>query len=547
MRFRTVMTYFLVLVCITGLKSQLKYVVEDFEGFVEGSKDLKKNGVFTFGNINGVIERKSEVSHAYSGEGKIQLKREGKLKYGGWGIGVTSFIELDPMHDFLNFYIYQPSTNANSAVKIEIQDDDNEDGIYESYSDDSWIYYLSVTNKNNWMLYSIPLSKFKDGNKGGDGLFNINYRDGKLLGLVFTFVDSTFGVSDRKTWSFDFICFSKGILPTGKNLFDPLPASPKDFCTLGAWSKEGNGADYTAIAKDFENLFTASSQKKLGVIHFFQPFAADGGNAENLYPSVEKINEILQEGYLPMVTLEDHFVNVNPGVKQPNLYSILEGHFDVFFANWARQIKQVKGIVLLRILHEFNGNWYPWCIVNNDKNAQLFIKAFRKIHDIFKAEQVSNVRFIWCPNSLSFPREKWNCITEAYPGDEYVDIVGMDIYNGANNNLPVWRSFRQEGIENYFILTQKMAGKPLVVCETASRERNQSEGTAVQNKAGWIKQMGESLGSDMSKIRLLTWFNEKKSFQINSSAGAEDAFLKYILQNDYFRSGTKYIYPVINK
>jgi beta-mannanase len=283
------------------------------------------------------------------------------------------------------------------------------------------------------------------------------------------------------------------------------------------------------------------------VIHFFQPFATDGGAQQNQYPSVDRINKVIESGYVPMITLEDHFVNVKPGMQQPNLYSIVEGHFDSFFKAWANQIRQVKGVVLLRILHEFNGDWYPWCLANNDKDPKLLIKAFRHIHDMFTQSNVTNVKFIWCPNSMSWPQESWNFIMDAYPGDEYVDYVGLDIYNGAGKDPTVWRSFRKEGMENYFVLTQRLPNKTLFVCETASREREAGESASAQNKAEWIRQMSEALGTDMSGVRLLAWFNEKKTFHVTSSEGAQGAFLDYVLKNDHFKSGTSYLKPLLDK
>ncbi len=513
--------------------AQLKFVVEDFEGFSDGASDLKANGVFAFGNCTAGIEEHKVVKKTYSGQRYIQLFKEGGIDYGGWGKGIGLNMDLDPEQDYLNFYVYQPVTNGINLMKIEIQEDDNGDNIYEKEKDDSWYYIQKLDNSDTWALVSIPLNKFKDGNAGGDGVFNISYKQGKLFCLVFSFLDSLH-LKNKATWAFDFICFSKGKLLSGEHLFDAPSASEGDFCGLGAWSKD-----------DFENNFSPGSDKKLGVIHFFQPFAVDGGDNQNLYPSVERINAIILKGYIPMITLEDHFVNTKKPLKQPNLYSILEGYFDPFFKDWARQIKQVKGMVLLRILHEFNGDWYPWCTLNNDKNPQLVINAFRHICDIFRKEGVNNVKFIWCPNSMSLPQEKWNSIMDAYPGDEYVDFVGLDIYNGAGKGLPLWRSFRKEGIENYFILTQQLPGKPLFVCEVASRERNRTENGTNQDKAGWIGQMSDALSSDMSKIRLLTWFNEKGTFKINSTAEAKNGFVHYVLKKDYFKSGTREMLPLL--
>ncbi len=563
---------FLLLFSLTDFsKAQLKFIVEDFEGYADGSKDLKENGVFTFGNIDAVTDSKIHEQNPnkhkdYLGQRALKIEKKGKKDFGGWGKGIGLNIELDPQKDYLNFFIYIPPANENygkdlSVIKIELQEDDNGDNVYQKEQDDSWTYIQASAGEQaigefsnayqgnkKWELVSIPLTKFKDANPGGDDIFNINYKQGKLFSFIISFVcpqGDCKHLKEKQVMFFDFICFSRGKLVSGLAISEPPSASQSDYCNLGAWSKEGNDANFTDIGLVFENNFKPECEKKLGVVHFFQPFATDGGNKQNHYPSEDRINKVINEGYIPMITLENHFVNADPNMKQPNLYSIVEGHFDIFFENWAKQIKQVKGTVLLRILHEFNGNWYPWCISNNDKNPKLLIKAFQHIHNIFKAKNVTNVKFIWCPNSMSIPQEKWNYIMDAYPGDEFVDYLGIDVYNGAGEGA-VWRSFRKEGIENYFILTQEISVKPLFICEVASRERRSSESKLSQNKHEWIKQMSETLKSDMSKIRLLTWFNEKETFKINSSSDSKNAYLNNIMKDDYFKSGTKYVTPLIN-
>ncbi len=511
------------------LQAQLKFVVEDFEGLANGDIDLKQNGLFTYGNIKANVNSKMDKKN-YSGKRCIELNKEGDKTFGGWGKGIGVNIDLDAAVDYINFYVYCNDTNT---IRIELQEDDNGDNNFEKETDDQWVYFQKILNKNQWQLVSIPLNKFKDMNNGGDGVFNVSYKNGKLLCLVFNLNNSE-NKNATSSWSFDFICFTQGKLQTATQLFDAPLTEQTNGCTLGAWSKEGNTGNFTEIASSFENNFEAG--KKLGVVHFFQPFSVNHDTDEKQYPSVERINKIIAQNYIPMITLEDHFVNAKPSTKQPNLYSITEGHFDAFFSAWAKQIKQVNGIVLLRILHEFNGDWYPWCISKNNNNPELLVKAYRHIHDIFLKEGVTNVKFIWCPNSMSIPQEKWNFIMEAYPGNQYVDFVGLDIYNGAGKSV-IWRSFLKEGIENYFILTQQLPNKPLLVCETSSRERKANESVQSQTKAEWIEQMGEVLKTDCSKIKLISWFNEGEKFKINSSRESINAFQNYILKEEYFTSG----------
>lgn len=520
----------------TSLLSQLKFVVEDFEGFDRGGRELGESSFFTFGGVQQEFSSGKCTGQDYSGKRCLRVSKKDRMEFGGWGKGISRFIELDQRHDHLNFYVLSEKGNKPVTFRIEIQEDDNNDGQFKNEQDDLWSSRITIEGTGQWQLVSIPLSRFRDVNPGGDAGFNISYHHGKLCVLLFTIEDAR-NHSGNDTWYFDFISFSKNSLPHGKNMFDAPPASSDDFASLGAWSVEGNSANFVDIAKSFEDHF--SPPKQLGVVHFFQSFSVEKDHNKMHYPSVERINKVIRAGYTPMITLEDHFVNANPNTVQPNLYSLVEGHFDSFFGYWAHQIKEVEGTVILRILHEFNGDWYPWCTVKNDKNPYLVAKAFRYIVNIFRQNNVTNVKFIWCPNSMSVPQEKWNYIMDAYPGDEYVDLVGLDIYNGAGtgNNVDVWRTFRKEGIENYFVLTQMLPSKPLLICETASRERRGGEGG--QNKGEWIREMSRAVKTDMSKIRLVAWFDEKQSFRITSSAQAREAFQEYLISDAYFREGNE--------
>jgi len=512
---------------------QLKFIIEDFEGLSNGTSELKKSGLFAYGSAKLNVDKVYNTKSGYSGEQAIAVSWEGKESYGGWGKGITLNVELDIATDCFNFYFYNDqATGVTSNLRLTLQDDDNNDSKFIDKDDDSWIYDFKPEKKNEWQLISIPLSHFKDQNKSGDNNFNISYHKGKLLTFLMSFTDSELPKKEEQ-FIMDFITFSKGSLPTGTSILAPPAATENDFCNLGAWSEEGNDARYADIAIGFNSHFN-TQKNNLSMVHFFYPFSAQKGSIKELYPSVEKINKVIHAGYKPMITLENHFLKVNKKQGQPNLYSIVEGHFDYFFEEWARQIKKVDGEVYLRILHEFNGNWYAWCIADNDKDPKLYVRAYKHIHNIFRQQQANNVKFIWCPNSMSVPQASWNFILDAYPGDQYVDFVALDVYNGAGEQgIPVWRSFRKETIESYFLLTQNFPSKPLFICETSSRERMKGEAENLQSKAEWIQNMSEALKSDLSKIRLIAWFNEDK-YRVDSSIESKQSFTKYIWNDKYF-------------
>lgn len=72
---------------------------------------------------------------------------------------------------------------------------------------------------------------------------------------------------------------------------------------------------------------------------------------------------------------------------------------------------------------EFNGDWFPWAAQGKE---QAFIGAFRELVKSFRS--VSN-RFVfeWNVNIGDNTNDQMNP-EAAYPGDEFVDIIGMDFY-----------------------------------------------------------------------------------------------------------------------
>lgn len=521
-------------------KAQLKSLIEDFEGFADGQTEMKDEGVFSYGGINLMTLQHITSGYGYSGERALKVQWTGKEWFGGWGVGVGVYKELDVKTDYFNFYLYCPKidTVAEDKIKIRLEDDDNNDALFDTVNDDSWFYDLPVLKKNEWQLISIALTQFSDDTKGGDGKFDLSFKEGKLLSVYFAFEDISHYTSQH-FWYFDFISFSKGKFISQNDIFLLPSADKDDYCALGAWSKTEDDLNYLLVPYDFEKLFNCDpdSTKKLAMVSIYKPFSTDGKNVPNIYPSVEYLNQLVNNGYLPMITLESHYPKADDSIHQPNLYAIMEGHLDYYFADWARRLKEVKSTVFLRVLHEFNGDWYPWCIANNEKNPKLFIKTFQHIRQIFWDEKADNVKFVWCPNSMSVPQESWNYIMDAYPGNEYVDVVGLDIFNGAGvQKENVWHSFRKSAIDNYFIIREKIPDKPFIICETASRERNKSEKGFYEDKAKWIQHQAEALKTDFSKVQMMIWFNQYDNFRINSSVESSAAYLKYFWLDNYFKS-----------
>lgn len=83
-------------------------------------------------------------------------------------------------------------------------------------------------------------------------------------------------------------------------------------------------------------------------------------------------------------------------------------------------------VIYIRTGEEFNGDWMPWSAAGHEKD---FIGAYRQFVDAFRS--VSNrFRFEWNVNV----RETRMNPADAYPGDAYVDVIGMDFYYNVKWN-----------------------------------------------------------------------------------------------------------------
>jgi hypothetical protein len=76
----------------------------------------------------------------------------------------------------------------------------------------------------------------------------------------------------------------------------------------------------------------------------------------------------------------------------------------------------------LRIGWEFNGGWYPWAAKKDPTNWVAF---YKQIVQVMRAVPGSKFKFDWNPNlgtqQIAPP--------QVYPGDDYVDFIGLDAYD----------------------------------------------------------------------------------------------------------------------
>lgn len=110
----------------------------------------------------------------------------------------------------------------------------------------------------------------------------------------------------------------------------------------------------------------------------------------------------------------------------------------------AKQLKRLEkaGVpVIWRPLHEGSGGWFWWGAKGSDAYKKLWKYLYKELTNTYGCNNL-----IWVYNGQS---------ADWYPGDEYVDIVGEDIYPGNHVYDPQVSRFRQA--INYGSKTKIMA------------------------------------------------------------------------------------------
>jgi hypothetical protein len=219
-----------------------------------------------------------------------------------------------------------------------------------------------------------------------------------------------------------------------------------------------------------------------------------------------------------MIAWEGYDANALPnGVTDPTtaLATIIDGRWDGLLTTWATALKAFGKPVLLRFLPEMNGDWNPTSEGVNGNAPGQFAQAWIHAHDIFTAMGATNVKWVWDVNvdySGSTP------LKELYPGDAYVDYVGIDGYNwGTSQSWSTWQSPQQvfDGTLADIATFTKMR---VIICETASSELG-------GNKANWIRSFFSFVESTPAIVGF-SWFefNKETNWQVNSSPAALAAF-----------------------
>jgi hypothetical protein len=222
---------------------------------------------------------------------------------------------------------------------------------------------------------------------------------------------------------------------------------------------------------------------------------------------------------------------------------IARGDFDAALRRWARAARATRLPMLVDFAPEMNGDWFPWSGRWNGGSAtgrgdpkaadgpETYRDAYRHIVDLFRAEGAGNVGFAFHANARSGPDEPWNAMSAYYPGDAYIDWIGVSAYGSVFPGFD-WEPLSSALDEAYPQLAALSPTKPIAIMETGVVE-DPSKG----RKADWIRDAYDALESGRyPRVKAAIWWQERwrnadgriSDVRIDSGAAATRAYRKAV-------------------
>jgi beta-mannanase len=287
------------------------------------------------------------------------------------------------------------------------------------------------------------------------------------------------------------------------------PASPQrqaqlvpSAAWLGAWVQPASFS--RQVQQDAVLELERQIGRRLAIDHTYVPWGA----ALGWRPAWD-----VSLGRIPLITFG------NGG----NTAEIAQGRHDVYLRQLSEAVRELGKPVFLRYAHRMDlasaSSWVG--------SPASYVAAWRHVHEIFAGLPVS---WVWTPTAAGFsgdqPAERF------YPGDDYVDWIAADGYNGAGcGGQSGWRQLSD--VFGDFYAWGSARGKPLMIAETGTAE----DPADPARKAAWFDNATRQLATEMPNIQALVYFHAKKAcdYRVTTSARSLEAF-KRLAQDPHFQT-----------
>jgi beta-mannanase len=257
------------------------------------------------------------------------------------------------------------------------------------------------------------------------------------------------------------------------------PAIPTTSAYLGGWinpnavTGASSGSKGEAGSSEVSDLtpFNQSNGKSLAILivyaHFTKPLP------------VATLTAISNNGSIPLLDW-----------LCANVTDVTNGQYDSQITAYAQALKSYGKPVFLKWFGEMNISDKTNSKCDAFNNGPGYISAWQPIWNIFHTVGASNVAFVWGPSSMEDA-------AAYYPGDQYVDWIGVD---GYDRKYPGASAFTSE----FGAFYNQWSGhnKPMMVAETGALGANQGP---------YLQEILQSVPTQYPDFKAIVYFDSNAS------------------------------------
>jgi mannan endo-1,4-beta-mannosidase len=199
---------------------------------------------------------------------------------------------------------------------------------------------------------------------------------------------------------------------------------------------------------------------------------------------------LFESGVISKLTDQQWKDLTTPGTE---IYEVWRKQMDIV-AEILKKVQEAHIPVLFRPYHEMNGDWFWW---GGRKGSEGYVALYRQLFHYFtEHHELNNLLWVWASD------RPWPGVENFYPGDDYVDILGSDIYPVKDHP----EIYRQEWYERMVGLAKN---KPLAISEFSVLPSDET--LKKQPRWVWMMAWADLLLQTNTKEEILRIYNSPKT------------------------------------
>jgi hypothetical protein len=223
--------------------------------------------------------------------------------------------------------------------------------------------------------------------------------------------------------------------------------------------------------------------------------------------NAQSVTNSWDNGALPIITWETKPL-VAGDTSTFTLANIIAGNYDSYIYQYAIAVARTNLPVVIRLDQESNGTWYPWSEAADGNSPGQYVAMWRHVWNIFNEVGANqDVIWLWSPNRMEYMGGGGTPFSQSYPGNQYVDWLGLDgYYRTAGNPTDFASSFGT----SISLLNAISSTKPIFLSEIGAIESDSSGNSVAAAKASWITNVLNAVQADPQIIGF-AWFDNSAS------------------------------------